>query len=450
MTTPDALNRRRFLQRSAAAGSLGVLAPQVVPAAALGREDKPAPSERLGIALIGCGGMGMANLHNCAKYPDVAVVGVCDVWGRRLDRAAKKYHASAKPYKDYRELLQKKDLDGVIVGTPPHWHCLQAVDACRAGKDVYLQKPMTLQLGESLAVRNAARKHGRVVQVGTQIHATEHYRRVVEWVRSGKLGKIGSVFTFNVMNQGPDGLGFPPKSDPPADLDWDFWLGPYPMQSYNPLIVQDAGTNPSFMELSGGWTCGMAPHIVDLPVWAFELGYPETTYSTGGRFTIHDCGDSPDIQEALWQYPGLTMHWKSAMANSFGFDFGRDTPGRRLGIYFFGVGGTLFTNYSHMEISPEGKYLVDKKPPKRSIPPSPGQEREWLDCIKSRKQPSCNSDYHSKIDVALVLANLSLKLGRALRFDSAAEKIVDDAEAEKLSVPEYRAPWKFPGEYLHG
>ena len=181
---------------------------------------------------------------------------------------------SAKPYADYRELLQRKDLDGVIIGTPPHWHCLMAVDACRAGKDIYLQKPMTLHLAESLAVRNAVRKHQRICQVGTQIHAGANYRRVVELVRSGNLGKISVARTFNVMNQGPQGIGNPPNSAPPAGLDWDRWVGPCPMRPYNPLIVNDAYTNCSFMSFSGGWTPGMAPHIIDLPVWALDLGYP--------------------------------------------------------------------------------------------------------------------------------------------------------------------------------
>ena len=181
-----------------------------------------------------------------------------------------------------------------------------AVDACRAGKDLYLQKPMTLHLAESLAVRNAVRKHRRICQVGTQIHAGENYRRVVEWIRSGKLGKISVARTFHVMNQGPQGLGNVPDGPPPAGLNWDRWVGPGPLRQCNSLIVQDAYTNCSFMDYSGGWTPGMAPHIIDLPVWALELGYPAVTCSSGGHYTIHDGGDSPDTQEVTWQYPGFT------------------------------------------------------------------------------------------------------------------------------------------------
>lgn len=448
MTNSKELSRRGFLRSAAVAGAAGTAFPYIIPASALGGEDKAAPSERIQVGLIGCGGMGMGNLGNCGSQPDVAVTAVCDAWKSRCEQAAAKYKASAKTYHDYRELLARKDVDAVIIGTPPHWHCRIAVDACEAGKDFYVQKPMTLHLAESLAVKNAAKKHKRISQVGTQIHAGENYRRVVEWVRSGKLGKISVARTFNVMNQGPGGIGNPPNSDPPPELDWDLWVGPYPMRPFNPLIVKNAYENCSFMEFSGGWTPGMAPHIIDLPVWALELGYPTTTYSTGGRYTIRDVGDAPDTQEVLWQYPDCTMTWMMSLVNSFAFDFGRGEPARRLGVYFHGVNATLFSDYGKHEVVPEGKLLKDPKPPERSIPPSPGHEREWLNCIRTRTQPSCNVEYHSKIDVALVLANLSLKLGRSIRFDAATEKITGDAEAAKLAKPEYRAPWKFPDEYL--
>jgi predicted dehydrogenase len=297
---------------------------------------------------------------------------------------------------------------------------------------------------ETLAVRNAVRKYGRVCQVGTQIHASGNYRRVVEWVRSGKLGKISVVRTFNVMNQGPGGIGRAPKEGPPADLDWQMWLGPGPEREFNATLVRDAYCHCSFMDYSGGWTPGMAPHIIDLPVWALELGPPLETSCSGGRYAIDDDGDAPDVQEVLWQYPDFTMTWMSSLCNSFAFDFGRGTPERRLGIYFHGVNGTLIADYGRCEIVPEGSFLKDAEAPPQSIPPSPGHEREWLDCIKSRQQPSCSPEYHWKVDLPLTLANLSYKVGRAIRFDPQTETIVGDEEAARLARPVYRAPWRFP------
>ena len=441
-------SRRDFLKKTAATGVVGLAAPRIIPAAALGRDGRTAANDRNNLGIIGVGSMGRSNLNNCAKHDDVEVTGVCDVWKARRDPVVAGFKNSAKAYDDYREMLQRKDIDAVIIATPPHWHALQAIEACAAGKDIYLQKPMTLYPDESLAVRNAVRRHQRICQVGTQIHAGENFRRVVEYIRSGKLGNVSAVRTFNVMNQGVSGLGKPRRSAPPKGLDWNRWVGPAPMCRFNEFIVANAGQNCSFMDFSGGWTPGMAPHIIDLPHWALDLDFPLVTSCSGGRFTIRDVGDVPDTQEVLWQYPGRTMAWSMSMVNSFGFDFGRGSVGRRLGIYFHGVNGTLFANYATHGIVPEGGRLKDAKPPEPSIKPSKGHEREWLDCIKSREQPSCNADYHAKIDVAIGLANISYRLQRSVRFDPEGEKITGDVEAARLARPEYRDPWKFPVSYL--
>jgi hypothetical protein len=194
----------------------------------------------------------------------------------------------------------------------------------------------------------------------------------------------------------------------------------------------------------------MAPHIIDLPYWALALGVPTRTSCMGGRFTIDDAGDAPDVQEVKWEFPELIMTWSMNVVNSFAFDFGRGKPARRLGIYMHGVNGTLYANYGMHEVVPEGDRMNDLPPPEKSIPPSPGHEREWLDCMRSRSQPSCCVDYHYKIDLAINLANLSMKVGRDIRMDSSTHQIMGDSEAAKLALPEYRAPWKFPLEYVSG
>ncbi|OHB84229.1 MAG: hypothetical protein A2V98_11910 [Planctomycetes bacterium RBG_16_64_12] len=445
MSESSTVSRRQFIGKTAAAGAVGVSAPYFVSARALGEGGKPGANDRLGIALIGAGGMGRANLENCAKHDDVAVTGVCDVWKERRDALVEKFKESAKPYHDYRELLQQDDVDGVIVATPGHWHALQTIHACEAGKDVYVQKPMTLHLAESLAVKRAAEKHNTITQVGTQIHASANYRRVVEQVRSGNLGKISVVRTFVFYNQGPEGIGTAPAGDPPEGLDWNLWLGPARMQPCNPLAIAGAYPHASFMDFGGGMTPGMGPHIVDLPYWALELDYPTTTSSSGGRCVIQDSGDAPDTHEILWQYPQMTMTWMMSLVNGYSFDLQGKSA---LGIYFHGTNGTLYANYGLHEIVPEGDRMKDAQTPEESIPPSPGHEREWLDSIKSRRQPSANVSYHNKLNAALSLGTLALKLGRSVRFDPAAEQIVGDDEAARLAVPEYRDPWKFPEQYL--
>lgn len=452
MTDSNPFSRRQFLRTTAAASAAGLAVPYLVPASALGAEGKPGANDKIAVALIGCGGMGSGNLANCAASPDVVVAGVCDVWQQRREAAQARYQATAKAYADYHDVLARKDIDGVIVGTPPHWHALITIEACEAGKDVYVQKPMTMYLDEALAVRRAAEKHQRITQVGTQIHAGENYRRVVEWVRSGKLGPISVVRTFLSGNQGAEGIGNPPKSDPPPGMDWNAWCGPAPVHPYNPLMCANAHTNCSFMDYSGGYTPGMAPHIIDVPFWALELGIPPQTAASGGRYVTRDCGDAYDTQQVLWQYPNLTVTWMLQLCNSFGFDLQgpNNAIGRRLGVYFHGVNGTLYCDYGTHKVVPEGDNLKDAAPPEKSIPPSPGHEREWLNSIRTRQQPSCSVSYHYKLDAAIGLANIAYKLGRSVRFDPQTEKIVGDPEAAKLARPEYRAPWKFPGKYLDG
>ncbi len=435
------LSRRRLLRAA-------IAAPTVIPASALGRAGQPPPSDRINLGIIGVNGMGRGNLANCAKHSDVVVTAVCDVSRTRREEVLELHRKTARGHNDYRELLARSDVDAVIIASPPHWHALMAIDAVKAGKDIYLQKPMTLYPDETLAVRNAVNRHKRISQVGTQIHAGANYRRVVEWIRSGKLGPVSVVRTFNVMNQGPGGIGFAPRQDPPDGLDWNLWLGPGPSRPFNALLFADSYHHCSFWDYTRGWTPGMAPHIIDLPIWALDLGVPLVTSCIGGRYIIRDDGDAPDTQEATWQYPNCTLTWMMNCANSFAFDFGRGKPARRLGIYFHAVNGTLFTDYNRHEIVPEGDFLKDPAPPPPSIPPSPGHEREWLDSIKSRREPSCSVNYHYKVDLAITLAGLSYQLGRSIRFDPKTESITGDPEAARAARPVYRSPWRFPSEYL--
>ena len=450
MNQDNTITRRTFLGHAATLTALGFSASPWVAAAGPAGQPKPGPNSRLHIGLIGCGGMGRANLGACANQPDVVVAAACDVQASRREAVVQQFKVTCKGYRDFREMLAQPDLDGVIIATPPHWHALMAIAACEAGKDVYLQKPMTLHVAESFAVRNAVRKHGRICQVGTQVHASENYRRVVEFIRSGNLGPVNAVRTFNVMNQMPDGVGHSPAVPTPAGIDWELWCGPAPLCPFNPILAGSSYNHCSWMEYSGGWTPGMAPHITDLPIWALDLGFPLVTSSAGGRYFLKDDGDAYDNHEVLWQYPNHTVTWMGSLTNSYGFDFEGDSkPKRRIGIYFHGANGTLAADYGTLKLLPEGDKMKGLEAPPKSIPPSPGHEREWLDCIKSRQQPACSPSYHVRVDVPIALSLLSLKLGRSIRFDPATEKIVGDSEAARLAIPKYRAPWKFPKQYLN-
>jgi len=440
-------SRRQFV-KTASVAAIG--APIIVKSSVFGGKGITAPSDKINLGIIGCGGLGKANLSACAAHPDVVVTAACDVWKERLDPVVELHMKTCTGYTDYRDLLQHKGLDAVIIATPAHWHAIQAVEAAEAGLDIYLQKPMTMHLGESLAVRNAVKKHDVMCQIGTQIHASDHYRRMVELVRSGNLGEIGTVRTFFTMNEAPNGIGLGYNTDKvPKGMDWDMWVGPAEMQPFNPNLVKDAFYHCFWQNYSGGWTPGMAPHITDLPIWALELGYPTEISASGGRYIIDDDSDGYDNHEVIFRYPNLTMTWMMSLTNSYGFDFLRSQESkRRLGIYFHGVNGTLLTDYSTHEILPEGDRMKGMETPPETIEPSPGHELEWVECIKSRKQPSSNPGYHIKVDAPIELSVLSMKLGRSIKFDPEKEEIVGDEVAAKMAIPEYRAPWKFPGEYL--
>lgn len=442
------LTRRAFIEKAATLSAIGFAARPPAFARAAGQR-QPRPNSRIHLGIIGCGNMGRVNLRNCLADPGVVVTAACDVWGTRREAVLAAHKDTCRGYTDFRRMLQQPDLDAVIIATPPHWHALIAIAACEAGKDFYLQKPMSLHYGESLAIREAVRRHGRISQIGTQIHAGANYRRVVELIRSGQLGPIGVVRTFNVMNQGPEGIGHRDPTPPPPDLDWELWCGPAPKRPYHPILANDAYHHCSWMDYSGGWTPGMAPHIIDLPIWALDLELPMAVCSSGGRFVIHDDGDAYDHHEVLWRYPKLTLTWMSSLTNSFDFVMrGAIEPGRRLGIFFHGANGTLYSNYDMHRVLPEGRRMEGWAPPPASIPPSAGQELEWLQAIRTRKPPLCHVDYHFRVDAPITLSLLSLKLGRSLRLDPVTERILDDPEATRLAVPEYCTPWKFPREYL--
>lgn len=450
MGTSQNVTRRRFISgTTAAVAAPYFLTRQSQANTAVGTAVGTAANDKINIALIGANGQGNWNLDELLKQQDLCqVVAVCEVYKERLDKTLAKV-PGATGYHDFRDVLARPDIDAVLIATGPHWHTYMAVAAAEAGKDFYLEKPMSLYPSESKAIVNAANRHQRVTQIGTQVHATDHYRRMVDLVRSGLLGPISVVRAFNVMNQGPRGIGDPPVGEPPAGLDVDLWCGPAPLY-YHPLLVQDAYTHCSFMRYTGGWTPGMAPHIIDLPIWALDLPLPSRVSCSGGRYIIKDCGDAYDTHEVIWTYPNLTMTWHTSLTNSYGFDLqGRPGARRRLGVYFHGLDGTLATDYGYHKIIPEGDRIPTTQPQwPEVIPASPGHHREWLTCIRTRQQPSCNVTYHHRVDMPIVLSLLSLRLGRSIEIDPTNGAIVGDAEASRLSTPEYRDPWKFPSKYV--
>jgi len=439
------MSRRKFLEVSAtvvAGLGAGCASSRPRPCATAKHTGKATASEKVVVGFIGVSGRGKHLMNKFAEQPDAEIAAVCDVYKPHLEQAIAKTGGKARGYHDFRKLLECRDIDAVVVATPPHWHALISVLAMQAGKDVYCEKPMCLKPIEGRAMVNAARANKRITQIGTQIHAGENYHRVVEIVRSGVLGELSAVRTVLSLNEAPDGItGNPPDESPPANLDWDMWCGPLPILPYNRARFT---LHRYFGELVGSWLHEMGPHILDLPVWALELGPPKAVCAMGGKFATHDISTIPDTMDVLFEYDNFIMTWSNMCANSHGLAFHREGAGRRLGVSFHGANGTMLADYGKYNLVSEGDRLKDVKLPEPYLPRSPGQQREFLDCVKSRKQCSCNVEYHYNVHVALNLGNLSYRLGRRLSWDAKKEEVVGDKEANEMLKPNYRKPWSLP------
>lgn len=292
------ITRREFLKKTGgvAAAGMGLTALQISGEQVQAQEAKPAPpSEKIVVGIVGVAGRGRGHLNAFKNQPDVEIGAVCDVYEDHLQEALKIAGGNARAYKDFRELLEQKDLDAVVVATPPHWHPLISIYACQAGKDVYCEKPMFRYPAEGRAMVKAVRENKCVTQVGTQIHADNNFRRAVEIVRSGALGKIATVKIVCNLNEYPGGIGRPPDTAPPPGLDWDMWLGPAPVVPFN-VTRFESGKHRYFKDYVGSWLMELGPHIVDLAFWGMEPGEPKSASASGGRFVADDISDIPQIR----------------------------------------------------------------------------------------------------------------------------------------------------------
>jgi predicted dehydrogenase len=419
------VSRREFL----AASSALALAGRVSAAP----EPRGSANDSITLGFIGVGGMGTGLLNIFKGFGDVNVAAVCDVYEPHALRA--KDAAGGKPevYKDFRKVLDRKDIDAVVIATPDHWHAIPTILAAQAGKDIYCEKPLTYRIGEGRRVVDAVRKHGRITQMGNLIHAGETYHRMVEIVQSGVLGRIAKVRVWMARNI--PGLGNPADTEPPEGCDYDFWLGPAPKRPFNPNRFTFNWRY--FWDYAGGHLCDFVCHLVDPVHWGMKVSWPETITAQGERI-LGDNGETPDTMEVVYHYAeGFDLIWSHQETNSRGFE------GRPAGIAFYGTKATLHGHYNDYKIIPEpGEEIVE---PPRTLPRSPGHHREWLNAIRSREECSCHFAYGHPLSAVGHLGNIALWTGRKLRWDGARERFIDDPEADRyLLREEYRAPWTLP------
>jgi predicted dehydrogenase len=446
----DAMNRRQFLKVSSAAG---------LALCAAGPGTAEAAGENKRVGLIGCGWYGKSDLCRLIQVAPVEVVSLCDVDRDMLSAAAdlisSRQGSKRKPrtYRDYRDMLAEKDLDVVLVGTPDHWHALPTIAALESGADVYVQKPISVDVREGQAMLAAARKHQRVVQVGLERRTTPHLIEARnDVVQAGRLGTVGLVEICCYYSM--RALQNPPDSAPPGNLDYEMWTGPAPMRPYNKLVHPRGWRN--FMEYGNGIVGDMGVHMLDMTRWMLGLGWPITISSSGGiRVGKEAKPNIADTQTAVFDFGSLQVVWQHRCWGD------APDPKYTWGATFYGDKGTLKASVNYYDFIPHGggqsvhrdvALELDQYPEDRTekdietitAPANRGAMRDFMSCVASRGRPVADIEEGHISTASCILANLSMKLGRSLRWDSRAGQVVGDAEANALLRRPYRAPWTHP------
>ncbi len=439
------MKRRQFLRRVIGTAAASTALPA---ARAYGA------NERVRVALIGCGGRGMYVARAMRNAPNVAFVAACDVYESNARRAREWAGEGCEAYADFRKALDRKDVDSVLVATPDHWHAIPTVLACQAGKDVYVEKPLAHNVREGRAMVEAARKHSRVVQTGTQHRSAEHYREVARIVQSGELGKVRFVRVWNYTNLYPRGVGRAEDAKPPDGLDWDFYLGPAPAVPFNKNRF--LGTFRWFWDYAGGFLTDWGTHRLDSVHQVMGEDAPRTVSAVGGRFELNDGAETPDVLQATYEYPGFVLSYESCQLNAHGT--GGRTPDKRYyrargkddrphGEAFYGTNGTLFSDrigyeiFPEMEPGPRAGGLRMKRKEAAAEDATAEHTRDFIDCVRSRKKPSADVEIGHRSTVVPHLGNIAVRTGRKLRWDAAQEEIVGDPQANGLLGRKARKPW---------
>lgn len=447
------MDRRDFLQSGTAGLAFGAWSS----ASAAGAGEPAVKARRAG--LIGCGWYGKCDLLRLLQVEPVEVVSLCDVDSQMLEEAAgivaSRQKSARRPaiFGDYRQMLAEKNLDLVLIATPDHWHALPMIEAVRAGADVYVQKPIGVDVVEGQAMLAAARKYGRVVQVGTQRRSTPHLIEARDrFLREGRLGKIGLVETYCYYHMRT--RENPPDAEPPAHLDYEMWTGPAPMRPYNKLVHPRSWR--AFMEYGNGIVGDMCIHMLDMVRWMMDLGWPQRIGSAGGiLIDPASKANITDTQSAVFDFSDLQVLWQHR-------SWGRaPDPEDQWGAVFYGDKGTLKASVHRYEFIPQGRgetvrgevrYEFDDFPEDREekdlerhvAPAIRGHMKDFLAAVDSRGRPVADIEEGYISTTSCILANLALELGRNLEWDAETGRVRGDEEANRLLRRPYRAPWEHP------
>ncbi len=430
--------RRDFLKTTGAA-----LTTQIFTGAVKGAND------RVSAAFIGMGRMGMSNLSVAMQQPNLEVVAVCDVYQPHLEIAAAttargphgepNFRKPARSISDFREILHDKSIDVVCIATPDHWHPYMTVEACKNGKDVYVEKPICVAVEEGRKMVQAARKYQRVVQAGTMQRSGTHFQKACDIVRSGQLGKVTFVRTWNYSNMPEEGIGNPPDGAPVAGLDWEMWLGPAPEHAFN---ANRFGVDPKafshfrwFWDYAGGMMTDWGIHLLDIVQMAFDEAAPSAITSIGTKYYIKDNRDTPDTLQVTYEYPGFIATYENRLGNA------NSMMNQGYGILFHGSKGTMFVDRNRYQIYPEPRSSLEAATVKSSNNSNMAHWANFLECVKTREKPISDIEIGHRSTTTALLGNVALRSKLRIDWDSKAETTAQK-EARKYLHREYRKPWK--------
>lgn len=403
-------------------------------------------NDRINVALIGAGRQGISNLKNAMRHTNVDVAAVCEVYQPNLAKGIA-VAPKAQQFTDFRRVLDQKDIHAVIIATPDHWHPIQTILACEAGKDVYVEKPIGVSVAEGRKMVEAAQRHRRVVQVGTQQRSGKHFQQAAEVVKSGRIGTVAQVRTWNYGNEAPDGIGNPPDGDPPPDLDWDMWLGPAPRRAFN---ANRFGVFPDrwssfrwFWDYAGGMMTDWGVHWLDIVQMVLAVDAPQFITAVGGNFVLKDNRETPDTLIASFQYPGFICTYENRVTNAAPIN------GKTNGMLFHGTDGTLFIDRQGFEIVPEkrttGGTAVERTERMKGENSNQHHQDHMLDfieCVQSRRTPVSDIEAGHRSTSTALLGNIAYRTGRRIEWDASSERIVGDRDAARYLTRDYRRPWR--------
>lgn len=400
-------------------------------------------NERVRVGCIGTANRGMQVIDGFLAQKDAEIAALCDVQRSALDAAQKKLGGKPDAYGDFRKIIERADIDAVLVATPDHWHAIQTITACDAGKDVYVEKPLSITIHEGRRMVEAARRNNRIVQVGMMRRSAPIYQQAVEYLADGKLGKVTMSRAFRLSNMYPKGIGRAEPSDPPADLDWNMWLGPRPARPYQANITP---YKFRWWQLYSSQMGNWGVHYLDVIRWLTGDLAPSSVCAMGGRFAVDDDRTIPDTMQVTYEMPrgGLISFGQYEASGNRAFTSGE--------VELRGTQGTFRIDLGGYAVEPEqGGQFQDPAPRMKPLKSSEGamnepfltaaHVRNFLDCVKSRNKPNADVEIGHRSTSFSLMANISLAVGKRLNWDAETEKFTNSDEANAMLHYEYRRPW---------